>query len=93
MITIEELRKLAALSKLHIDDTELASLASELSDLVHFADTISQLEVENTDELTGFTLDSLREDAVRPSEPVNHILKNAAQSDNGFFVAEVRKHG
>ena len=92
MITQEELKKIAALAKLYVEDGELATLAADLSDIVAFADSISEIEVADSDELSGFSLDSLREDSVMPSLPSDSLLQNARHKDSGFFVAEVRRH-
>lgn len=92
MISIDELKKLATLSKLYIDDSELSSYAADLSDIVAFADSISGIETNDITEISGFSLDSLREDIVASSQPSDIIVKNASKSDNGFYVAEVRRH-
>ncbi|NLO47057.1 MAG: Asp-tRNA(Asn)/Glu-tRNA(Gln) amidotransferase subunit GatC [Clostridiales bacterium] len=90
MITAEDLKKIAALSMLSLDDAELYALNNDLNDIVAFADIISEFQVEEPDPILPFPLDTLREDNVYPSAPCAEILKNAARSEDGFFVAEVR---
>ena len=90
MITTEDLKKIAALSMLSLDDAELSTLNNDLNDIVAFADIILEFQAEEPDPILPFSLDSLREDSVHPSAPGAQILKNAARSEDGFFIAEVR---
>jgi aspartyl/glutamyl-tRNA(Asn/Gln) amidotransferase C subunit len=93
MITKEVLKKIADLSKLYLDEAELNALNKDLNDILAFADIISEFKAEESDTISGYSLDCLREDTVGPSEPVENILKNAARSEDGFFIAEVRRNG
>ena len=90
MITHEELKKLARLAKLSLDNEDTDALISDISDVLDFANTIAEAVVdlpEGQDEDAGW---ALREDEVRPSYPVDTILKNAGERQDGFFVARNR---
>ena len=87
MITYDELKKLAALSKLSIDEEDADALIKDISSVLDFADAVAEATVD----LSGDTLEddgwSFREDTLMPSMPVEEILHNAGQQQDGFFVA------
>ena len=87
MITYDELKKLAALSKLSIDEEDADALIKDISSILDFADAVAEATVDlNEDDLddNGW---SFREDTLVPSYPVEEILQNAGQQQDGFFVA------
>ena len=91
MITYDELNKLAALAKLSLDGEDIDALAKDISNILEFAETITQAaddlpESERADD--GWRL---REDILQPSSSVDDILANAGEQQDGFFVA--RKKG
>ncbi len=93
MITIEELHKIAALAKLSLDGEDIEALRNDISGVLAFADTIAQAVVEMSDEnATDAAADSgvFRDDTVRPSYPIDEILSNAGERQDGYFVARRR---
>ncbi len=93
MITHEELKKLAALAKLSLDGEDTDKLAKDITSVLSFAETVSQAAVGlPEDNATGDDCDwSFREDILQPSFPVDEILVNAGERQDGFFIA--RKKG
>lgn len=91
MITYNELKKIAALSKLSLDGEDIDALAKDISSILDFADTIAQAAVDLTDSGSDDAGWCLREDVVLPSIPVADILSNAGEQQDGYFVA--RKQG
>jgi aspartyl-tRNA(Asn)/glutamyl-tRNA(Gln) amidotransferase subunit C len=87
MITVEELRKIAALGKLSLDGEDIEALQRDISNVLEFADTIAQAVVDLPE---GGGDDSdwcFREDVVRPSLPVEEVLRNAGEQQDGYYVA------
>lgn len=87
-ITIREIESLAKLSKLALNDDEKTRLASEMGQIIDFANRLSSLNTD-TENPTLFTSDIynvFREDVVEPSMPAEDILKNAPAADMGCFV-------
>lgn len=90
MITYDELIKLAALAKLSLDGEDIDALAQDITSILEFADTIAQAAVD-LPEGDNETADwSFREDILLPSFPVDDILANAKEQQDGCFVARKR---
>ena len=88
MITPEELRRLAVLSKLEINEDDTA-LAEQLERIVAFAGEVCTAAAENEAEDTPTArLSALREDTVLPSFPREEILQNAKNTAEGYFVTK-----
>jgi len=81
--------KLSKLSSLEIDDAKKENLKSELADIINFVENLNEIDVSNI-EATFSTIEGgtpLREDeAVQDLELSNHILQNAPQSEDGYFI-------
>ncbi len=90
MITVEELKKLAALSKLSLDGEDIDALRRDISNVLEFADIIAQAAVDLPEDGGDAAEWRFREDIVRPSFPVEDILQNAGEQQDGFFVARNR---
>lgn len=90
MITVDELKKIAALAKLSLDGEDTEALRHDISSILDFADAVAQAAVDlpkdNTDGLDWY----LREDNLLPSLPAEEILKNAGEQQDGYFVARKR---
>ncbi|MDR2530627.1 MAG: aspartyl/glutamyl-tRNA amidotransferase subunit C [Oscillospiraceae bacterium] len=93
MITTDQIKRIAQLSRLYVADTELDALANDMSAIVAFADQITSAMVESAPLDRGAGLDSLRSDIAAPSPDRAEMLANAKTSDGEYFVLEVRKRG
>lgn len=89
MVTSQEIKKIAALAKLHVADEEIVSLTKEMSEIIKFADEVS-LAAATADitELEADEGEALREDITEPSMDSETILMNSSLSGNGFFVVK-----
>jgi aspartyl-tRNA(Asn)/glutamyl-tRNA(Gln) amidotransferase subunit C len=90
MITYDELKKVAALAKLSLDGEDMDTLAKDISGILDFADVIAQATIDLPDGGDPDTDWCLREDIVRPSVPVEDILSNAGEQQDGYYVARKR---
>ncbi len=91
MVTKDEIRDLAILSKLEIDEDKLDELTGQMSQIVEFADTINayegeQDEFDNINDLSNV----LRDDVVKESYPVEEILKNVDGGHDGYFPVKMK---
>lgn len=91
MVTKDEIRHLAILSKLELDESRLDELTEQMAQIVGFADTINAYdgETEEFDNINGL-VNVLREDEVRESYPASEILKNADGGENGYFAVKMK---
>lgn len=83
------LTKLEKLSFLKISEDKREEVISQLSEIVSFVDNLSELNTDGADD--SFAMSDkgtyLREDTPFCDKNINEdILKNAPQSDDGFFI-------
>ncbi len=90
MITYDELKKLAALSKLSLDGEDTDSLIRDISSILEFADAVAEATVDLSGDAQEDDGWSFREDVLVPSYPVEEILSNAGEQQDGFYVARDR---
>ena len=84
-----DVEHVAHLARLGLSDAELGVLEGELN---HILDQYAKLAELDTDaiEPTAQTIELeniLREDVVRPSLPVDDVLRNAARAAGGYVVS------
>ncbi len=91
MITKEEIRKVAALSKLFVSEEQLDGLTADMAEIIAFADTINAAG-ETGEEFDGITglQNVYREDEVLPSFPQGEILANVDGGESGYFPVKKR---
>jgi aspartyl-tRNA(Asn)/glutamyl-tRNA(Gln) amidotransferase subunit C len=84
-VSKEDVKHIANLSKLNLTDEELEKYTTELSDIVNFANELSNIDVEGV-KPTAHILDIrnvFRKDEVQASYDREEILKNAPSKDAG----------
>ena len=91
MVTREDIENIALLSKLFVDESELDALTEEMQKIVAFADTISSVQVDTGefDNINNLS-NAFRADEVRPSLPVEEILRNAPEQAEDHFLVRKR---
>ena len=93
-ITSDEIKKLAALSKLSIADDEMDKYSQELSDILDYVSQLENVDTRNIEPLLN-VLDQVNDpkpDEPKPSITQKLALKNAPKvSDEFFQVPEVIK--
>lgn len=92
MVTHDDVRQIATLSKLFVKEEELDALTKEMQSIINFADEINNAAVENEefDNINNLS-NVLREDVVVPSLDPEEILKNAQDVDDNCFLVKKRK--
>ncbi|MEM1343711.1 MAG: Asp-tRNA(Asn)/Glu-tRNA(Gln) amidotransferase subunit GatC [Pseudomonadota bacterium] len=80
--------KVAHLARLRVEDTELPSLAKELSGILDWVEQLQSVDVEGVEPMTSVTPMALamREDAVRDGAVQDKVLANAPAAREGFFA-------
>ena len=84
-ITMDEVKHVANLARLAITEEEAEKLTNELDAIIFFAEQLNELDTENV-EPTSHVLDMkniFREDVAKPGLPVEEVLKNAPDHENG----------
>jgi aspartyl-tRNA(Asn)/glutamyl-tRNA(Gln) amidotransferase subunit C len=91
-ISKQEVEKVAKLARLEITPAEKDAFAKQLSQILTHVDKLKQYDtagVEPTATVLG-QMNVFREDAVRPSLPVDKALANAPEREaDGFCVPKI----
>ena len=83
----EEVREIAALARLRLDQAEIERMAHELDDVLGYIDTVMSLDTRDAEPMThAVPFDCpVREDVPGDPLPVDQALANAPRREGGFF--------
>lgn len=87
-MTPEIIRKVARLSRLYLDEADVAHYTKELSGIMNWVDQLQALNTDGVEPMAAvgdMTL-RFREDVVNDGNQQEAVLKNAPASDYGCFV-------
>jgi aspartyl-tRNA(Asn)/glutamyl-tRNA(Gln) amidotransferase subunit C len=86
-ITPEQVRHVAKLARLHLDEPQLQRLEGQLESILEYVAKIREVDVAGVEPMAHALplTNVLREDVVEPSLPVEKVLQNAPESDGPFF--------
>ena len=82
---MDEVKHVANLARLAITEEEAEKLTNDLDAIISFAEELNELDTDNV-EPTSHVLDMkniFREDVSKPGLPVEEVLKNAPDHENG----------
>lgn len=88
MVTREEILKIAKLSRLSVEESEIEQLVSDMEEIIDFAGNINDditdkdIEFENVNKLVNV----FHEDEVVESYHRDEILRNREGGKNGYFI-------
>lgn len=87
MISLEEVKKIAKLSRIELSDQKLASFQQDLTKILDYIDKLNELDTEGVEPsyCQPRNIEDLREDVVKPSMDREKILKNAPDQEDGAF--------
>lgn len=87
-MTREEVAHVAWLARLALTDQELERFAGQLSDILSHVQRLQEADVAEVSP-TAMAVETegnvVREDVLRPSSPQDEVLRNAAESEGGYF--------
>ncbi len=86
-LTMDEVRKVALLARLRLTDDELAVMQQQLSSILEYMQMLQEVDVTDVPPTAQVTdvVNMVRPDEVRPSLPVEEVLQNAPQHEDGYF--------
>lgn len=87
-LTRDDVKKVARLSRLRMDDQKLDELAPKLNDILGFIEQLSEVDTDNVEPLSNVARSTLplRADVVNDGECRDKVLANAPESEEGFFA-------
>ncbi len=88
MINDEEVKKIAFLSRLKIEDSKLANFSKEFNGIMGWIEEIAELDTNNVEPLTcvNDVAMTLRTDEVNQGNQKQEILANAPAQEFGYFT-------
>jgi aspartyl-tRNA(Asn)/glutamyl-tRNA(Gln) amidotransferase subunit C len=86
-IAPQEVRQIAALARLRLDDAEVERMTHDLDAILGYVDTIKTLDTTGVEPMThAVPFDCpLREDTPADPLPVDEALRNAPAREDAFF--------
>lgn len=87
-IDIEQVRQVAKLSRLDLNEAEIAQFTTQLGAILEYVEKINQLDTSKIEPLAHCLPISncLRADEIRPSLGTEKTLANAPDKDEQFFI-------
>jgi aspartyl-tRNA(Asn)/glutamyl-tRNA(Gln) amidotransferase subunit C len=85
---IDEVRKVAKLARLDLSETDLATMAQQLSGILSYMDQLKELNTDGVEPMAHpLPIQNVfRPDELRPSLPVDEALRNAPARSGDFFA-------
>lgn len=82
-----QVRKVAQLSRLELDEKEVQQFSGELSDIIEYIEKLNELDVDGVEPLAHCLPihNVFRADVVKPSLDNNSALANAPDKHDGYF--------
>jgi aspartyl-tRNA(Asn)/glutamyl-tRNA(Gln) amidotransferase subunit C len=86
-ITLEQVRHVAKLSRLALDESNLQRFTGQLESILEYVAQIGQVDVSGIEPMAHpLPLKNvLRDDTVGPPLPLDKVLQNAPETDGPFF--------
>lgn len=86
-VTPEDVRHVAKLARLALDDAQLARFAGQLEPILGYVDKLNECDVTNVEPLAHAlpVSNALRDDVAEPGLPIDKVLQNAPDTDGRFF--------
>jgi len=91
-VTIQDVEHVAKLARLEFTPPEMEKFTHQLNQILAYMDKLNELDTTNVEPLSQVIelQNALRDDIVKPSLPVEEVLKNApAKTDKFFKVPKV----
>jgi len=87
-LTSADVKKVASLSKLRMDDAQLEKLAPEINKIVGFIEQLAEVDTDNVEPLSNVARKTLqlRSDVVNDGHCQDKVLANAPDSVEGYFA-------
>src|ERR1700760_2454903 len=82
------IRRIATLARIHVEDSELATLANELNGILGWIEQLNEVSVDGIEPLAGAQQMALkmREDVVNDGGYPEKVLANAPERAGDFFT-------
>lgn len=86
-ISIKDVEHVAALARLELSEQEKEQFTEQLNAILKYAEQLEKLDTEGVEPTSHAMplVNVMREDESRPSYPIEKVLKNAPDEEDGQF--------
>lgn len=86
-VLLKDVEHVAKLARLALSDEEKTRFTDQLNAILKYAEKLNELDTEGVEPTTHVlpVNNVLREDAARPSWPIEEVLSNAPEEEEGQF--------
>lgn len=86
-LTIDEVKKIAQLSRLHYTDAEIEEFGSSFNTVMSFIDELTKLELDDVEPLThpSFVENNFREDKPEMTMNLDAIFEQTLEVEDGYL--------
>ena len=83
-----QVKKVAKLSRISLDNKKLESLSKDLVSILNFVEELNKLDTQKTEPLTSIVDKTLepRKDIINDGKIKDQILKNSPDKNEEFFI-------
>tara|TARA_Y100000590_G_C15032241_1_gene755535 strand:- start:290 stop:577 length:288 start_codon:yes stop_codon:yes gene_type:complete len=83
-----QVKKVAKLSRISLEESKLESLSKDLASILNFVEQLNKLDTKKTKPLSSIVDKTLvpRNDKVNDGKLKNEILKNSPDKNEDFFI-------
>ena len=83
-----QVKKVAKLSRISLDESKLESLSKDLASILNFVEQLNELDTKKTEPLNSIVDKTLkpRNDKINDGKIKDEILKNSPDKNEDFFV-------
>ena len=83
-----QVKKVAKLSRISLEDSKLESLSKDLASILNFVEQLNKLDTNKTEPLTSIVDKTLepRDDKINDGDIKEQVLKNSPDKNEEFFI-------
>jgi aspartyl-tRNA(Asn)/glutamyl-tRNA(Gln) amidotransferase subunit C len=87
-VTLQDVEHIAKLARLELTDEEKETFTEQMNALLRYAEKLNELQTDDVEPTTHVlpVVNVMREDQIRPSWPLEEVLKNAPEQEEGQFL-------
>ncbi|HHL42455.1 MAG TPA: Asp-tRNA(Asn)/Glu-tRNA(Gln) amidotransferase subunit GatC [Hellea balneolensis] len=84
----DTVKKIARLSRLHVEDDRLSHLADEMNGILSWIEQLQEVDIDGVEAMTSAVemAAPMRKDEITDGEVRDKVLANAPKSEAGYFV-------
>ncbi len=87
-LTEKDIRKIAKLARIRVDDDKIPTYVDELSNILNCFEVLQEVDTENVPQMTSVAdmVLPMRDDVVNDGNDQDRVLNNAPSNEYGCFV-------